>query len=301
MDWASLITADAARFLQYAGAAILFGTALFMLKGLPGPGGAKPLFGFAALALLTGSLLSLLAQSATMNGVALSQLDTAAVKLVLMETQWGHAIAVRIGLSVLALGITILARLSRPAMAVLAALGLVCLLSFAFTGHGAADDGLPGLIHLVGDMVHSVAAGVWLGALAGFIRLLTGPKASSDPERSVLADALAGFGNTGTAMVAILVATGLVNSYFLVGFAGLPKLFVTAYGLLLVVKLVLFGLMLALAASNRFRLTPALMDAANPAAAIAALRRSVILEALAGVFILGLIAVFGMMEPPGMT
>jgi putative copper resistance protein D len=309
MDWTSSILADLARLLQYAGAVVLFGTAVFNLVSLPRSveasasrhGWPKPLFLGAGIALLTGAIVSLLAQSASMNGIPLSKLDAAAIKLVLVETQWGHAIVARMGLSVAALAVTFAVRPSASLFAGLATLGLVCLASFAFTGHGAADDGPGGVVHLVSDMSHSVAAGVWLGALAGFFLLLRQPAATAEPYRSALAKALAGFATTGTVAVTVLVASGLVNGYFLIGLAGLPKIFTSAYGELLVLKLVLFMAMLALAATNRFRLTPALRRAADATAqsqAIAGLRRSVILEALAGLAILALVAVFGMLEPP---
>lgn len=65
--------------------------------------------------------------------------------------------------------------------------------------------------------------------------------------------------------------------------------------------------MLALAAANRWRLTPALAAAvpgtdtdnvdADPDLAIAAMRRSLIIEASAALAILALVAWFGTLEP----
>jgi len=308
MDWAGQIIADGARFLQYAGATVLFGTALFNLVSLPGSGETsatqqgwpKPLFLGAGIALLVGAALSLLAQSASMNGVPLAKLDAPMVQLVL-GTQWGYAIALRIGLGGLAIAITLLGRPSRSVFVVLAVLGILSLGSFAFTGHGASDDGLVGMVHLVSDMLHSVAAGVWLGALAGFFILLKRPSAAVEPHRSALAKALGDFASTGTLVVAVLIVTGLINSYLLIGIAGLPNLLTSAYGDLLALKLMLFVAMIGLAAKNRFRLTPALRRASDEivsAKAVVALRRSVIAEALAGLAILALVAVFGMLEPP---
>lgn len=309
MDWASLIAADLARLLQYGGAVILFGTALFTLISLPRSGEASagqldwpgPLFLGAAIALLAGAILSLLAQSATMNGLPLAKLDLPAIQTVLFDTRWSHAIAVRIGLGVLA-SLVALRRPGNLSFAFHYLVGLLALASFAFTGHGAADDGTAGTVHLVNDMIHSIAAGVWLGALAGFYALLRRPTAVVEPHRSAMAKALADFATTGTLMVALLVITGLVNSYFLVGLGGLPRLLTSAYGNLLALKIALFAAMLALAAKNRFSLTPALKNATNPAAqagAVSALRRSLTIESVAGVAILLLVAVFGMLEPPG--
>jgi putative copper resistance protein D len=103
-------------------------------------------------------------------------------------------------------------------------------------------------------------------------------------------------------LVAVLVATGLINGVFLVGLEHLDGLVKTPYGLLLSGKIVVFGGMLALAALNRFRLTPRLETALDTSSgvdhALAALRRSLFLETLAGLFVLALVAAFGMMEPP---
>jgi putative copper resistance protein D len=102
-------------------------------------------------------------------------------------------------------------------------------------------------------------------------------------------------------LVAVLVATGLVNGWFLVGPTRLAGLWTTPYGLLLSVKLALFAGMLALAAANRFRLTPALgaaLDGAvGPTEALSALRRSLLVETSLAFAVLGLVAWFGMLAP----
>src|SRR3546814_18620045 len=79
-------------------------------------------------------------------------------------------------------------------------------------------------------------------------------------------------------------------------------LFQSAYGQLLLIKLVLFGLMLALAASNRFSLTPALatgIEDGNIEGAVLRLRRSLWLEGGAAVLILALFPCLGpFFHPP---
>jgi putative copper resistance protein D len=59
--------------------------------------------------------------------------------------------------------------------------------------------------------------------------------------------------------------------------------------------------MLGLAASNRFRLTPALEAAlgpGDPAAALSALRRSIVVEMVLMLALLGLVAWLGTLAPP---
>src|SRR3546814_18992805 len=92
----------------------------------------------------------------------------------------------------------------------------------------------------------------------------------------------------------------------IVGAENLGRSLSSPYGQLLLAKLALFALMLALAAANRWRLTPALAAAAgddaesvdsDPDAALAAMRRSLIIEASAALAILVLVAWFGAREP----
>lgn len=301
--------ASFARFLQYAGACGLFGSALFYLMLLPSNGKAsasalrwpKPLLMSSALLLFSGALLSLAAQSATMNGIALDKLDVPSVSLVLTDTNWGHAITVRIALSLLTLMTVTIFKPSRHLWQVTCLLGALLLASFAWTGHGASTQGAGGVIHLIADIVHLIAAGVWLGALATFLALICLPKTQDSEQQTALCHALKNFSGTGSALVAVLIVSGLINSYFLVGIAHLDQLFQTPYGILLTLKLVVFVAMLVLAGLNRFRLTPALEEALNAGdtdRALSALRLSLAFETLAGLTVLALVATFGMMEPP---
>ncbi|WP_286130846.1 MULTISPECIES: CopD family protein [Sphingomonadales] len=109
------------------------------------------------------------------------------------------------------------------------------------------------------------------------------------------------FSRVGTICVAVIVITGMINGQILVGLSNISSVFESTYGQLLVLKLVLVGAMLFLGAKNRWRLTPDLgmvLPEGNTATAVAALRTSLLLEAGAGLAILGLIAWLGMLEPP---
>jgi putative copper resistance protein D len=96
--------------------------------------------------------------------------------------------------------------------------------------------------------------------------------------------------------------TGLVNSWFLIGLARIADLGASLYGQLLIAKLVLFVVMLILAAGNRFRLTPmlgsVLAGGEDPRQALQRLRRSVVAETLVGALLLGVVAVMGTLAPP---
>lgn len=303
--WAASI----ARFVQYAGATGLFGAVLFYLTLLPPIGNAsaralrwpKPLLVVSSLLLFLGALLSLAAQAATMNGIALDRLDVPSVSVVLTDTQWGHAIAARIALSFVTLLTVIIIKPSRRLWQVTCLLGAVLLASFAWTGHGSSTEGAGGWVHLIADIAHMIAAGVWLGALAAFLALLCLPKVQDLEQQTALFNALRNFSGTGSALVAVLVVSGLINSYFLIGLSHIGQIFQSTYGILLTIKVIIFAGMLILAGLNRFRLTPALEKSiadTDTTLAIAALRRSLILETFAGLSVLALVAAFGMMEPP---
>ena len=102
-------------------------------------------------------------------------------------------------------------------------------------------------------------------------------------------------------MVGVIIASGLINSYMLVGSLHAVDLQSTLYGQLFIAKISLFAALLALAAANRFRLTPALsaaLEQGDTARALAALRGSIAFEAGAALTILGLVAWMGTLTPP---
>jgi putative copper resistance protein D len=97
----------------------------------------------------------------------------------------------------------------------------------------------------------------------------------------------------------VITATGVVNYLFIVG-PKLDEVFLSTYGILLFIKVVLFAGMLVLAALNRFHLGPflerSLRDGQYTVAANA-LRRSVVVELAAAVLIVGLVAWLGTLSP----
>ena len=292
------------------GAMILFGSSLFFLYALPkaGPGSATVLrwprsllLGSAAV-VLVGSLLGFLAQTVVLAGSLSDALQPDALSSAATGMSFGLSSIVRVVTAGLFAIAFVGLRPSTAAWRFAALAGLVTLGSFAWMGHGAATPGAAGLAHAASDIVHTLAAGVWVGALVVFLILLLTDTPNGVAERQILHAALQGFSGIGSGLVAVLVATGLVNSWFLVGLAGIPTLLTTPYGQLLCLKLALFVGMLGLAAANRFRLTPALGRAlaTHPRAseAVAALRKSLVWETGLSLAVLGLVAWFGTLAPP---
>ncbi|AEA63007.1 copper resistance protein D [Burkholderia gladioli BSR3] len=168
--------------------------------------------------------------------------------------------------------------------------------SLAWGGHAVVDDGRRGVLHLMADLVH-LAAAIWLGALGGFaIQLAAGGVTHIE----TLVRTLAQFATVGSAAVAALIATGMVNTVMVVGWpsVGFPD---SSYGRVLLVKLVLFCAMLGLAASNRYRLAPGLearLRSGDSSGAMASLRGSLLLELVCAMVLLLLaVAVLGVREP----
>lgn len=286
---------------------ILFGSSLFLLYALPRkPAGSGAqlqwparLLTCAAAGLVAASLLALVVQTSLLAGSLGDGIKPDSLWAAITTTAFGPAALARAIVAAAALAALAGRRLSRSVCAVSAALGLLATASIAWMGHGASTEGAPGLLHLVSDMLHALAAGVWIGALAVFLGLLRQPSGDHEQDR-VIHRALHGFAGIGSAAVAVIVASGLVNSWFLVGPDHLDGLLTTLWGQLLLAKLALFGAMLGLAALNRFRLTPRLEATlqGDSVDALRALRRSIALETAAAFVVLALVAVLGMQPPP---
>lgn len=298
------------RFALYLDLMLLFGLPLFALYGLRGveasPKAAltlRRLVGGIALIGLLLSGLAIVSLAASMSGVAPTDVDISALRLVIGGTSVGTVWVVRIGALLLFLVAALSAHGSHMGwMWLLSVLGAVALSSVVWAGHGAMDEGSVGIIHLGADIIHLLAAGVWVAALLALTTLLFRPHRRMTRAHVEFSHrALASFAVVGTAVVALLVLTGAVNSWLLIGPDRFGALLSTLYGQLLVLKLFLFVAMLGLAAANRFYMTPALEEAiasGDHVAAVNGLRKSLLTETACVIVILGLVAWLGTLEPP---
>jgi putative copper resistance protein D len=155
-------------------------------------------------------------------------------------------------------------------------------------------------VHLVGDIIHLLAASAWLGALAMLACLIVPTRAIGYARITTTHRALAGFATIGSIIVGLIVITGIMNSLFLIGIDQIGHLATDTWGRLMLAKITLFVAMLGMAAANRFRLTPRLEQSiadGNTVEALSTLRRSVLLEIVMAFGILGLVAWLGTLEP----
>ncbi|HTK35824.1 MAG TPA: copper homeostasis membrane protein CopD [Caulobacteraceae bacterium] len=287
------------RFFQIAAGMVLLGTPLFFLYG-PAPSGPWPrrLLSLAGAAGGLATLGWLMAQAANF-GAPSDAFDPAKVWSVALDTGVGRAGSVRAILFLAAAVAPWATAPGRSRWLGSAGVGALVAASLARLGHGSSGDGALSAVHLAADVAHLLAAGVWIGALVPLAVLVvrSGRAAAVETDRKAAHMGLESFSGVGLAVVGTLVATGLVNSWVLVGPEHLLDLPRSAYGLGLIAKLALFGLMLCLAAANRFVLTPAL--ARGPGrAALSALRASVVAETVLATLVLACVAVVGMQSPP---
>jgi putative copper resistance protein D len=223
---------------------------------------------------------------------------------VLSDTEFGNDWTVRFALAVLLAGASYWFFSGKPlqshgARAIVVALAAGLVGTLAFAGHAAAGSGIEGAIHLTSDILHLVAAAAWVGALLPLGVLLGAAHRTGDPPSMAIArEAILRFSKLGIVSVCALLATGIVNSWVLVG--GMPALLETDYGRLLLVKVALFFFMLSIAAVNRLWFTPQLVQEQDSAAAhdsARQLRKNSMIEAGAGAVILGIVAVLGTLSP----
>lgn len=295
----------AARFGLYADLTAAFGVSFFALCAQQ-VRAALPLRAILAVTGIAGialSALGLALTAASMAGVPVAEVDGASIAMVLTGMTLGKVWMARVaGLAVVAGSAFLVRRHPLPALTAASIGGAVALGGLAWAGHGVMDEGAVGWLHLAADVAHLVAAGVWVGALVCLLLLVARSSRRADAAHLWATHrALDGFSLTGTVVVAIIVTTGLVNAWLLVGASNVLALPTSLYGQLLIAKLALFAAMLGFAAFNRYRLTPALaarIDATDHRGAVVALRASVALETGCVVIVLALVAWLGTLQPP---
>ena len=294
------------RFAHYGALMVLFGVSFFPLcvraADLPrgsfsGRGLRASLNVAASLAVASGVGL-LCCVAANMAGFW-GDLDWNTFAFVVGDTSFGRIWTVHLALAVTITVLTFVRGRSRHRRWILAVSSAALLASMAGTGHAQDGNGAARVLHVAADALHLLAAGAWLGGIVAlFILIDASTHTSSQRDEKAAIEASAGFSGLGYVSVAILVASGLVNSWFLVGS---PQALVsTTYGRLLLFKLALFAALLLLAALNRFSIVPALRRERSEneiKPLLIRLRHHVLGEQALGAVVLLTVALLGTMEP----
>lgn len=298
-----------ARLLHYAAVATLAGVSLFPLYAYEG---TEPqtvarwrqrlLLAAAVVALLSGLIWFAFA-AANMSGTLADLADPEVVWAVVHDTTFGGVWTARMLLAAIIVGVAAM-RLSTATGSrdlTTPVLTAAMLASLAGTGHSQIGEGWPNVAHVASDAAHLLAAGAWLGGLLplGFVlSFYAGGIEGVGPMD--LDQVLLRFSRMGYIAVATLIASGLINSWFLVG--SISSLPTTAYGQVLIAKLLLFGGMLALAILNRFWLVPLMGkqrtdESGGSTEWTRKLRNHVLGEQFLGLMVLLAVSVLGTMRP----
>lgn len=290
--WTLLV---AVRFAHDASLTALFGLSLFPPYAAGASSGRlKPWLALAALVSLLTTIGWFAATVGEMSGQVADAVSPAMLWSVIRDMAFGRLAATRIALAVLAVVLVL-----RPGGRIMLMLvsGLL-LASLAGAGHARLD---PGVVGPAADALHLLAAGAWIGGLAGLAATLA--DIGSEPTAETLVQfgrQIRSFSHMGYAAVAVLVGTGLINGARLVGSA--ETLVSTPYGRLLSVKVALFLGMLALAAVNRLWISPALTRPPAESGSrpwLRRLARHVAAEQVLAVLVLAAVAVLGVLDPSG--
>ena len=275
-----------ARSLLYAGILASAGGVLFLLLVTPAGAarrsGARMVQGFAAVSAFV-AVLAIGIHGASLAGGPPAILASAVPWRLSLSSSFGQAVAMAAAaLALIACGLW----LQRSVGFLLAGIGAVAAL-FSFTMSGHVISAEPRWQSVGALLVHVTAAAFWTGALVPLYRsigLLKG-----DAARIVQR-----FSHIALAMVPVLIAAGVAIAWLQV--TSLNALFETTYGQFLLLKVALVAVLIAVAAYNKLRLTPAL--ARGEGFAAAALRRAICVElALVGAILLAT-AALGINPPP---
>lgn len=312
MDWSSggpaaaLITA---RAVHFGATALLAGALLFRAAVAGPPAAALPaatvlvdrrtrwIAGAAVATALASGLVWFALTAAEMGNLPLGEaLKFDVLQMILEGTHFGSVATIRLGLA-LATAVTLALDRAAPARWFALATALALVASIAWTGHSGSGFGTSGNVQLAADALHLLAASAWIGGLVPLALFLSFAGKRSDPWVAIVRTVTQRFSILGVVSVATLIASGTANAWFLVG--SVEALTGTEYGRVLMLKLVLFALMIAIAAINRNVLSPRLA-APTPdkrATALVTLVRHCVYEIMLGFVIISVAGWLGTLHP----
>jgi putative copper resistance protein D len=278
------------RWLHLGSLLILFGASLFVFYDGRWPGDTTTYRRLASLALVTGCCWLVVSLADMVDGVA-GLASSATWHTFFFETGFGRVWVVRLA-GLLALSVyAFLAAPSKGKSLAICSLSAALLIGTAWLGHAAAAQGVEWFASSASYGCHVLGAGAWLGGLVPLSQCLW-----RDGEIANLRATLQRFSRMGMTVVVLIVASGMVNAYL--RSVSLEALIATSYGNVLAVKLALFGLLIGVAATNRWVFLRRLRRNTEGPEALHALQRSVVLEQLLGAGIVAAAVALASM-PPG--
>ena len=286
---------EACRFLHDGALMLIWGSAAYLgfltPRGLADESwkrlGRAPLA--AALLAFATTLVSLPLEAAMIGNGWPDSLDAGTLHDVLLESSVGMAWQAQAATDiVLLLAFATGPRHRMTAIAIGAALSIA---SLTLSGHASMNNGWFLAVHRGNDILHMLSGGAWLGALLPLILIL---RRLDDPGHHLKAQiAVRRFSTAGHLAVALVLVSGVVNTALVLG--RWPTDWNSPYQRLLILKIAAVALMIGLAVANRYLFVPAI--AADGPRAIRVIRIASMAEIAIGIVVIGLVAVFGMLDP----
>lgn len=272
-----------ARFLSLFGVLVLVGGGWWLLQpglDLAARRSARRIAVVGAASFVLGSAAAVGLFGAEANAGSLADAFTPSVWADVADTRTGVMLLARLAMAaVLAVLVALLSQRREGWWRGAAfAAGLFALYTFPASGHPNSLH--PAALWIAVDLAHLAAIAVWLGGLLAV--LVAGNTTLAEPEGERFA---ARFSRTAALAVPVVVVTGVAQGLRLSG--GLDDLTATDWGRLLLTKVTVVVALLAVAGVSRWLLQH---DGAT------SLRRTVIVESVLGVVVLGMAA--GMVALP---
>ena len=212
-------------------------------------------------------------------------------------TVWGFALLAWVVVALL----TPFVRFAGPGTLLVVVPLVYLVLCPALGGHGSSQD--PVALNFTVNAIHVAAMAVWLGGLGALLLVLPAAtrSAAAPADRSrLLTGPLARFSTLALAMVALIMATGLIQAYVYVRHFG--DLFSTGYGRAVLAKFLLLLCVMGVAAFNRRDSVPRLEAIAergeSPGRPGVLLRRALRAEVALLAVVIGVTAALASYAPP---
>jgi putative copper resistance protein D len=226
-----------------------------------------------AAAIIPSGFAWLVLQAADMTGhTVIEAWDDGAVGLLLFKTHAGVVWWVRFAIAaILLIDLCVLASLrgvpSEAAVVVGLVLAIANFVSCAWLSHAGSDAGPYASLHLAAHALHMLGVSLWLGGFIPLAMLVSRTLHLGNGGAGTAARAVSvSFGNIALLAVGTIVISGIATTALVVH--DVSDLTTGTYAGLLAVKLILFCLMLVLAAVNRLQLVPRLATSDHRTAAI---------------------------------
>ncbi|NKB88085.1 MAG: hypothetical protein GKS06_07695 [Acidobacteria bacterium] len=203
---------------------------------------------FAALVLIATALITLLNQTSMFFGDD-EGVNAETIRTIAMETGWGAGWRVQFGAATFALMGALLIRSRRMfGWPVLGVGAIAAAAAQSLTGHAFEGSWLS--VKVLAQAIHVVAGSLWIGSLLVIVVAVMRHESDDD----TIATVVDRFSPIAVISVAALAASGALSSYF--NLASPVDLISTAYGRVLLAKILAFGATGALGFTNWRKIRP---------------------------------------------